>query len=83
MIQARIRIRDFANTVQMEMAIRDIRRYQAAYLAANSKTILVRWKKGWFATGEGTFAPQFVRPTEFRNMTDRLEARVKKESRRR
>lgn len=69
--------RDFADTVQMELAIRDIRRYQNAYIKVNNKPkgIMVRYKKGWFLVGDGAYA-RFVRPTEFRNMTDRLEKRT-------
>ena len=69
-------IKQFANTVQMKMAIRDIRRYQSAYLRANNKPILVRWAKGWYAIGTGAFA-RFVRPTTFRNLADNLEGRDK------
>ena len=67
--------RDFANVVQLEFAVHDIRRYQAAYLAANGTPITVRWKKGWFAIGDKD--PKFVRPTAFRNMTDVLEKRAR------
>ena len=67
--------RQFSNTVQLELAIRDIRRYQSAYLKVNNKPILVRWAKGWYAIGTGAY-PSFVRPTEFRNMADNLETRV-------
>ena len=68
-------IRLFADTMQMELAIKDIRRYQAAYLASNSKPVLVRWIKGWYAVGSKGDGVRFYRPTEFRNMTDTLEKR--------
>jgi hypothetical protein len=64
----------FSDTSKLEMVINDIRRYQNAYINANNKPkgILVRWKSGWFCIGKGELV-RYVRPTEFRNMTDRLE----------
>jgi len=73
-----MKIKEFADIVKMELAIRDIRRYQNAYIKANNNPdgIMVKYKVGWFAIGTGAFM-RFVRPTEFRNMADRLEQRVK------
>lgn len=69
---------EFADTVQMELAIKDIRRYQRAYLACNGvNNVVVRWTKGWYAIGRFESA-RFVRPTMFRNMADTLEARLLK-----
>jgi hypothetical protein len=70
-------IRDFADTVKMELAIGDIRRYQKAYIEANNvKGVSVKWKLGWFAIKGKIGGYSFYRPTEFRNMTDNLEKRV-------
>ena len=72
----RLDSRDFSDTVQMESAIRDIRRYQAAYVKANGVSgILVKWMKGWFAV-KSNLGYSFYRPTTFRNMTDVLEKRA-------
>ena len=74
-----LNIKGFSDTVQMEFAIADIRRYQQAYMKANNvKGIMVKYKKGWYAIGKGAFG-HFVRPTEFRKMTDALESRSLKQ----
>ena len=68
---------DLVTTVQMEMAIAEIRRYQQAYIKVNNVSgILVRWVKGWYAVGKGD-RTRFFRPTKFRNMIETLEARIK------
>lgn len=61
----KLNARDFSDTVQLEFAIVDIRRYQSAYIKANNADgIMVKYKKGWFAIGKGAYA-MFVRPTDF------------------
>lgn len=70
--------RDFSDIVLMQFAILDIQRYQRAYIKVNNvKGVMVKWKKGWFAVYGKWTGWSFYRPTEFRNMTDRLEARIK------
>jgi len=70
--------RDFTDTVTMELAIQDIRRYQKAYCAVNKVDgILVKWAKGWFAIKTKMCGWSFHRPTSFRNMTDALEQRLR------
>jgi hypothetical protein len=63
----------FADTEKIRLAYLDIKRYQSAYLKANKKPILVRWKLGWYCIGKEP-SIYFKRPTEFRNMIDRLES---------
>ena len=70
--------RDFSDTVQMELAILDIRRYQRAYMTVNNvKGIMVKYKRGWFMIKHGLIGCTFHRPTKFRNMIDVLEKRAK------
>jgi len=68
--------KEFTDTMQMELAIHDIRRYQQAYKKANNVNgIMVKWKKGWFAVYQPRTGISYHRPLEFRNMTDVLEKR--------
>lgn len=72
--------REFTDTVLLESVIRDIRRYQNAYIKVNNVDgVMVKWKKGWFAiyNPNRAYGVSFHRPTSFRNMTDALEQRVK------
>lgn len=73
-----VKLTGFLSKVQMSMAIRDIQRYQAAYIQANNAPggILVRYKMGYFCIGKGAYA-KVVRPLQFRNMTAELERRVR------
>jgi hypothetical protein len=71
-----LNIRDFADIEQMELAIKEIRRYQAAYIKANkTKGIMVKWKKGWFAV-QSQSGISFYRGADFFNMTGVLERRA-------
>ena len=73
-----INSKDFANTVQMEQAILEIRRYQVAYIQANNvKGIMVKWKKGWYAVYSHS-GVSFYRSGQFRDMTDVLERHLPK-----
>ncbi len=70
-------IRDFADSVKMEFAIKDIRRYQHAYMKVNHVGgVMVKWKNGWFAIKHKLIGYSFHRLTEFCNMTDVLEKRI-------
>ena len=68
-------IKDFLLAGQMELAIADMHRYQKAYKEYNGKGIVVKYKKGWYAVGEGS--NRFVRPKKLREMTAVLEHRLR------
>ena len=73
--------RDFTDTVQMDFAITDIRRYQQAYMGVNNvEGIMVKWKKGWYGIKHPMMGWSFYRPTSFRNMIDALEQRLREKS---
>ena len=70
-------LRDFSTTEQMEQAICDIRRYQAAYMKANNvdSIIMVKWKKGVYGICD-KMGVTFYHSPEFHNMTNVLEKRI-------